>query len=124
MRYRRLSDDYDFTFGQGGANYLANDPATVAQSVLTRLRLFEGEWFLDVTEGTPWLQQIVGKSPKAIYDLAIRTRVLETPGVTGIENYASIIDGATRALRVSMNVQTIFSQEAVQVQTDIGALAA
>jgi len=122
MRYRRLDDDGDYTFGQGGANFLVDDPATVAQSVLTRLRLFEGEWFLDQFEGTPWLQQIVGKSPKAVYDLAIQTRVLETPGVTGIENYVSIIDGTTRSLRIAMNVQTIFSQEAVSVQTDLAAL--
>jgi len=115
MRYRRLSAADDYTFGQGSANFLVDSPATVAQSILTRLRLWEGEWFLDTTEGTPWLQKILGAGHKAIYDLAITTRVLETRGVTGIENYESVLTPARR-LQVSMNVVTEFSEEPINVE--------
>lgn len=106
MRYRALSPTGDYTFGAGKQNFLVNSPETVAQSVLTRLRLWQGEWFLDKTEGTPWLQQILGKGTKSLYDLAIQTRVLETNGVTGISTYSSSLKD--RNLTVSMTIDTQF----------------
>lgn len=108
MRYRALDAAGDYTFGRSGANFLVNSPSCVAQSVMTRLQLWEGEWFVDQTEGTPWLQEILGKTSKPIYDLAIRTRVLDTAGVTGIDNYSSTLDDVTRKLAVAMTVTTQF----------------
>jgi hypothetical protein len=110
MRYRALDANGDYSGGRGGGNFLINSPACVAQSVLTRLRLWQGEWFLDITEGTPWLQQVLGKFSKPIYDLAIKTRVLGTQGVTGIVNYSSTRDDVTRKLTVQMTINTQFGQ--------------
>lgn len=110
MRYRALDADGDFTFGRSEANFLINSPAAVAQSVLTRLRLWQGEWFLDTTEGTPWSQQILGRNTQAIYDLAIRTRVLDTDGVTSIADYSSSLDAAARKLTVTMKINTAFGE--------------
>lgn len=113
MRYRALSPDGDYTFGQGRANFLADSPACVAQSVLTRLLLWQGEWFVDTTEGTPWLTQILSanlKNTKPLYDRAIRTRVLQTPGVTGIADYSSDLDDQTRALTVTMVIDTAYGR--------------
>src|SRR5581483_5662749 len=97
----------------GGANFLVNSPACVAQSVLTRLKLWRGEWFLDKTEGTPYMQQILGTGTKAIYDLAIQNRVLETEGVTSISRYESALVG--RRLSVSMTIETAFG--AIPIET-------
>lgn len=108
MRYRALDADGDYTFGQGQANFLQNSPSCVAQSVLTRLRLWQGEWFLDKTEGTPWLQQVLGRNTQPVYDLAIRTRVLQTAGVKSIDAYSSSLDAATRSLTVTMTITTIY----------------
>lgn len=110
MRYRALSSDGDYTFGQGSANFLKDSPEAVAQSVLTRLRLWQGEWFLDVTSGTPWLQGILGTGTKPLYDLLIRQRVTDTLGVTGITSYTSQLDVVTRDLTVSMDIDTEFGQ--------------
>ena len=109
MRYRALSDTGDYTFGAGPANFLVDTPEAVAQSVLTRLRLWQGEWFLDVTVGTPWLQQILGTGKgKALRDLAIQTRVLQTTGVSGINTYESIVDPTTRKMSIKMTLTTIY----------------
>jgi hypothetical protein len=110
MRYRALDANGDYSGGRGQGNFLINSPACVAQSVLTRLRLWQGEWFLDVTEGTPWLQQILGKFAKTVYDFAIKTRVLGTTGVTSIASYSSTLDDVTRKLSVSMTINTQFGQ--------------
>lgn len=108
MRYRALSADRDYTFGQGGQNFLVNSPATVSQAVLTRLLLLTGEWFLDTEEGTPYSTQILGAHTQGTYDTAIRERILDTEGVLGIINYSSNIQD--RALTVEATIETVYGQ--------------
>jgi hypothetical protein len=92
MRYRALSAEGDYTFGQGNANFLINVPAAVGQAARTRLLLITDEWFLDFTEGTPWGTQILGSNTQATRDLAIKSRLLGTPGLTQIARYASTVE--------------------------------
>lgn len=113
MRYRALSATGDYTFGQGQANFLVNTPAAVAQYVQTRLLLWAGEWFLDKTEGTRWSTNVLGKNTKALYDLEIQARVLQTPDVQKIDNYASSLSG--RSLTISMGLETTFGPTTLQV---------
>lgn len=109
MRYRKLDVNYDYTFGQGRSEILHNTPAAVGQSVLTRLQLWQGEWFLDSTEGTPWLQKILSaniKNTTPLYDQAIKSRVLTTQHVTALNDYSSNLNVTTRRLVVSMKIDT------------------
>lgn len=113
MRYRALSDDGDYTFGQSQLNFLINSPAMVGQSVKTRLLLMRGEWFLDKTEGTPYAEAILGTGKTAFYDLAIQERILRTPGVTGIKSYSSNLNPSTRKLAVTAVITTIYGETEV-----------
>lgn len=80
MRYRREDADGDYTFGSGDDTWLINSPEAVAQAVKTRFELWYGQWFLDTTEGTPWIQSVLGKQKPETYNPAIRKRILETRG--------------------------------------------
>lgn len=113
MRYRKLDVNGDYTIGQGEANFWINEPGAVAQSIETRLRLWQGEWFLDTTDGTPWLQQVMGVRTGPTYDLAIRQRILETVGVSSIASYASTLSHDKRNLSVIGTVITVFSSDPV-----------
>lgn len=115
MRLRAQSASGDYTFGQSGANFLVNSRPMVAQSARTRLLLWEGEWFLDIRDGTPYMTSVLGHGTKALYDLAIQTRVLDTPGVTRIAAYSSVLDGIHRSLAVTMTLDTLFGAVPVTV---------
>lgn len=110
-----MDADGDMTFGRGGLNYLVDSPDMVRQNVLTRMRLAQGEWFLDTAEGTPWFQQILDKGTNQTYDLAVQTRVLETVGADGIIGYSSVYDSEKRSLTIDMLLQTIYSEENIPV---------
>lgn len=101
-----LDANGDYTFGQGAANFFANDVNGIAQSILTRLKLMQGEWFLDLTEGTPYSTQVLGKGTRALYDQAIKTRILQTVGVTAIILYSSTL--INRKLTINCHAQTIY----------------
>lgn len=109
MRYRTLSPNDDYVFGQGQAEFMVDSPETVAQAVRTRLRLSTGEWFLDTTEGTPYATEILGAGTQSLYDSAIKERVVGTPGVVSIDDYSSYL-GQDRALTVTMTISTQYGQ--------------
>src|ERR1700757_4478117 len=113
MRVRAQDANGDMTFGASSLNFLVNSPECVAQLVLTGLQLFQGSWFLDTTAGMTWLTNVIGGNPQSVYDAAIQNQVLGTQGVTGIDNYLSTDNNATRGLDVSFTLQTIFGPIAV-----------
>jgi hypothetical protein len=112
FRYRRLSnspDGGDMNFGHGWADFIADTPQTVAQSIYTRLLLWQGEYWLDLNAGTPWLQQVLGKPVgPGNPDLAIRSRIARTPFVTAVLDYASYFNPTQRSWSVSCKVDTFF----------------
>lgn len=110
MKYRKLTDSGDYTFGQGTAEFLVNTPEAVAQAVGTRLRLSQGEWFLDLTEGTPYDTQILGAGTQTLYDQALQSRILDTIGVSEITAYSSVMDVNQRRLTVTCTISTIYGQ--------------
>lgn len=113
VRYRREDDDGDYTFGQGDDTWLVNSPEAVAQAIKTRFLLWYGQWFLDITEGTPWIQSVLGKQRPEAYNLAIRQRILETQGVSSITAFNTTVDGRTRRVTFTATVETIYGTTTV-----------
>jgi hypothetical protein len=108
MTYRQLDTNGDFTFGSGLANYLQNSTDAVVQAVQTRFKLWEGEWFLDITEGTPYMSGMLGKYTQETIDQLIKKRILETQGVDSILYYQGIYNGNDRSYIVSATISTIY----------------
>lgn len=108
MKYRKLDAHGDYSFGGGRSDFWTDVPDAPAQAVLTRLWLYEGEWFLDAREGMPWNTEVLGRYTEATRDPAIKDRVLGTQGVTGIENYSSLLDRDTRGFSGGLTVNTVY----------------
>jgi hypothetical protein len=113
MRYRRLDANGDMTFGQGQGNFFINQPEGVGQWVMTRLRLGQGEWFADTSDGTPWSTQVLGERTSATRDIVVRERVQTTPNVIGIANYYSVMDGEARDWTARMTIDTVYGAVAL-----------
>lgn len=76
---------------------------STAQRVTTRLRMLLGEWFLDLSDGTPYLQTIFAKqSTLELARSAIAARVRGTEGVRAVRAVVLDADRATRRLRATV----------------------
>lgn len=106
MRYRKLDQAGDMLFGDEQADFFRDQPEAVAQAVWTRLRLWAGEWFLDTAEGTPYQQAALGTNKQETIEPALRERILETQGVTEIEEFELTIDPDTRVASLSAVINT------------------
>ncbi len=122
MRYRKLTADNDYSFGNSQLDFFRDEPAAVGQSVETRLLLFLGEWYLDTTAGTPYIEGVLGKHSLAQADVIIQQRTLTaTDGggvstVTGISTYVSTLDPDTRATQAAFSIDTIYGPTQVQIE--------
>ncbi|MDK4216364.1 hypothetical protein [Pantoea agglomerans] len=113
MKYRREDENGDYTFGQGDNTWLINSPEAVAQAVKTRFLLWYGQWFLNTTEGTPWLQSVLGKQNPETYNLAIRRRILETRGVNSIIAFETTLNTSSRRVIFTATINTLYGTTTV-----------
>lgn len=111
MKYRALDKDGDYQFGRQGI-FLVDSPEVVAQAIATRLGLWTNEWFLDASEGTPYEGRILGYATQGTRDLALKQRIVETPGVNALVSYSSSVD-ANRKMTVNAVVDTIYGQTTI-----------
>ncbi len=91
FRYRKLDVNGDMCFGHGNGDYYIDSPAAVAQSIKTRLSLWVSEWFLNVNEGTDWMNVVGQVGAYNVRDTIIRTRILQTPYVNSLYDWKSEI---------------------------------
>jgi hypothetical protein len=108
--YRKLDVNGDYTFGRRDSFY--SEVEAVAQAVKTRLLHFKGEWWENITDGTPFFQEVAGQffptdNPAQI-DLVFAERILGTQGVTEITEFDSRINPQTRTYSASITVATIY----------------
>jgi hypothetical protein len=113
VKYRREDEKGDYTFGQGDNTWLTNSPEAVAQAVKNRFLLWNGQWFLDTSEGTPWIESVLGKQRPDTYNLAIRRRILETRGVNSIIAFDTTLNTSSRRVLFSATIDTLYGTTTV-----------
>lgn len=79
----------------------------IAQTIQTRLRLFTGEYFRNILEGTPWFDFILTKRGTATSkDAILKNRIIRTPGVLQLTAYNATFDVDARRYSISASVLT------------------
>lgn len=112
MRYRRLvGETNEPAMGRGQADFLTDIDA-VGQAIMTRLRLFLGEWWEDTLLGLPLFQSMLGVSgtKKGVLDRLIQEKISTTEGVVRLSNMSSRFNSETRAYDFYIVVDTRYGQ--------------
>lgn len=79
----------------------------VLQDIIQSLSMFQGEWFMNNSEGIPWFQQILIKNPDlSKIDAIIQNVIAGRPGVEAILNYSSKFNSSNRSLTITFRVRT------------------
>lgn len=116
MRYRKLSLTGDYTFGNGQNDFWRDVPEAVGQACETRLLLWLGEWYLDIEDGTAYMQGVLGKYSQATADTTIQDRALGTQGLSDLDNYVSTVNPDDRGMDVAFDIDTIYGPTSVQLE--------
>lgn len=114
MRVRKMDSNGDYVFGHGSLDFYVDEPAAVAQLVMTRLRLYKGEWMLDTSAGMD-KDKILGTHTQSTRDAEYQRVIVETDGVNSILEYASSLNSKTRAFTVTARIDTIYGPATVSL---------
>jgi len=105
MRVSGLDKNLDWRFGKGRAVYKRNADA-IAQNILTRLRSFLGDWYLDTEIGIDWLTLLGNLGTEKRILRSVESTVMQTEGVLSIQELKSLDATATEVLQSASDIQT------------------
>lgn len=102
------------------ANYdlaLADDIERVRQSLTIRLKTFNGEWFLDTTQGVDYYNTVFVKTPNlSAIEAMFKSTILSTPDVNKLNSYTQTFDRKTRQITIEFSVDTTFGTTTLTVE--------
>jgi hypothetical protein len=78
----------------------------VGQKLRILLSTVLGEWYLDITAGLPYFEEILVKNPNMSYvDSLVKAAILSVPEVSAIVQYTSLYE-TNRELQIDFTVET------------------
>ena len=81
-----LNGRHDLSINPRGRLVRVYGPDEVKQRILVALRHYWQEYFLNVQDGVPWYEVILGSKNKKTIELIIRRAILEVPGVVTVSS--------------------------------------
>ncbi len=107
MKYRKLDENGDYTFGNNTFDFIDKDEA-IAQAIKTKLYLFYGEWWEDISLGLPMFQSILGQvsndNLRQTVILLCAEQINLVEGVTSVDSIS--VDISARKLGLTIDVTT------------------
>lgn len=119
MIIRKIDSQGDWEFGKGLSSYAADEQA-VDENIKTRILSWTNDCFFALQEGVDWRGRLDVGQQSALVD-EIKSLILRSYGVVGINSIDAIFNGNTRNITVTYNIDTIFgSAFQAQLQNLIG----
>lgn len=112
MKVRAIDENHDWTFGRGLQDYKIDDRA-ISQNVKTRILSFYGDCFFDEMAGIDWFR-LLGYGTQELLLMSIKETIINTEGVTAINNVDTYIDRDRREFTVKYDIQTIYSRSYIE----------
>ena len=110
MRVSGLDSNRDWRFGKGRAVYKRNADA-IAQNILTRLRSFLGDWYLDTEIGIDWLTLLGNLGTEKRILRSVESTVMQTEGVLSIQELKIIGRDSDRGVTIQLQYTDVFAQQ-------------
>lgn len=102
----KMTDEGDLAIENGSLSMVTGQDG-IRQDLIQKLRSFLGEWFLDLSDGVPYYQNILIKNPSPqVVESLLQDRILSTPGVIEILSFNLDYDPALRKLTGAFDVRT------------------
>lgn len=102
-----LNAAHDVHLTPAGDLMLVSGAQRIAQQIKVTLLAFLGEWFLDVSFGVPYLEQITVKNPRlSVVQTVLRSKVAAVPGVERVREVRLNFDRQRRTLAVTVKADT------------------
>ena len=107
MRVSGLDKNLDWRFGKGRAAYKRNADA-IAQNILTRLRSFLGDWYLDTEIVIDWLTLLGTLGTEKRILRAVESTVMQTDGVLSIQELKIIRRDSNRGVKIKIKYTDVY----------------
>lgn len=107
MIFRAITSNGDWLFGKGINNYLTGENAVEA-NIKTRILSWVGDCFFSLASGIDWSNRLDVGQQQALTE-EIKSNILQAFGVVGITSVLAIFNGQTRNIRITYDIQTIYS---------------
>lgn len=96
---------WDITFPAGLLRFTADNVEAAVQSARLKFQFWRGEWFLDTTQGVPYIEQVFVKPTNIPQLEALCRRILRSvPEIDAVPTVVLTHDRETRALTVDWEV--------------------
>lgn len=96
--------DFDFA--------LVDDTRQIMQNLAIRLRFVLGEWYLDITQGIPYYEEIFIKNPNQIQiESVLKQEIVQTRGILELTSFDSSFDKRRRIYSVKFSARSISGEE-------------
>jgi len=107
MKVSGLSRTGDWRFGRGRAVYVRDSDA-IRQNVVTRIRSFRGDWFLDVRAHIPWIELLGRPNSRNRILREVERVTLATDGVVRLTQLDIEHNRADRRATIILSYEDIF----------------
>lgn len=98
---------WDLVVGADGNIAVASNPYALAQDAASAIKTFQGECYLDVSVGVPYLTDVLGKNPSvALLKGLFSAAAMTVPGVASAKCFLSAVDGRAISGQVQVVADT------------------
>lgn len=104
MKFRTVDSNGDWVFGRGVNSYSRRNSA-IGLNIRTRLLSWKNDCFFDLTAGVDWYNRLGSKNQRDLLEQEIRRIILQSEGVTGINQFDTILNNRNFSLYVDVSTQ-------------------
>ena len=104
----------DIFVDSNGNLAIANGNIAVAQGVKQAVHFWRGQWFINQTEGVPYLERVFVQPVTAgLAASVLADSIRAVSGVTSVDDIQAEIDPFTRKLTYNARITTQFGEDAI-----------